>query len=305
MDRVRRQIHYEYIERLGLTGRNRTVCVLDTGISPHYDFDSRIIKYIDFTEHPLQYIHDDSGHGTHVCGILAGSGRASQGLYKGIAPQANLVVLKILDKKGNGYIDTLIEALQWLTVHAIKYGICVVNISISISPVSSLSTDEEKKHRLKNVLKKLHDQNVLIVTAAGNEGPDNDSLSVLGEQPYTLCVGCHDGNYKSHKGELCEYYSGRGTYNGKIIKPDMVAPGTEIISCQGKSRYGYTKKSGTSMSCPIISGIAVNLFELMDKKAGVDEISDIMRHGTIYVHAPRNQQGFGMVDCKKIFEPFC
>ena len=130
MDRVRRQIHYEYIERLGLTGKNRTVCVLDTGISPHYDFDRRIIKFIDFTEHPLHHIHDDSGHGTHVCGILAGSGRASQGLYKGIAPEAGLVVLKILDKKGNGHIDTLIEALQWLNIHAGKYGICVVNISI-------------------------------------------------------------------------------------------------------------------------------------------------------------------------------
>lgn len=305
MDRVRKQIHYEYIERLGLTGKNRTVCVLDTGISPHCDFDRRIIKFIDFTEHPLHHIYDDSGHGTHVCGILAGSGRASQGLYKGIAPEAGLVVLKILDKKGSGHIDTLIEALQWLNIHAGKYGICVVNISISISQSSSLSTDEEKKRRLMGILKKLYDQNILIVTAAGNEGPHNDSLSVLGEQPYTLCVGCHDGNYKSRKGDLCEHYSGRGSNDGRIVKPDIVAPGTEIVSCQGKSRYGYTKKSGTSMSCPIISGIAVNLFELMKGRAGVKEISDIMRRGTTGVNAPRNQQGFGMVDCKKIFEPFC
>ena len=149
----------------------------------------------------------------------------------------------------------------------------------------------------------LHERNILIVTAAGNEGPDNNSISILGNQNHTLCVGCHDGDYKSRSDILCEQYSGRGYACYSMMKPDVVAPGTEIVSCSGKNRRGYTSKSGTSMSCPIISGVAADLMELLGN-VPVDTIANKIRMGTTSVNTPRNQQGYGMIDCKKIFEKY-
>lgn len=303
LDRVRKQIHYEYIEKLGLTGKGVNVCVLDTGISSHIDFDHRIIEFVDLTKNPTYKIRDDSGHGTHVCGILAGSGKASGGLYKGIAIRSNLIVLKVLNHQGNGQVDTLLSALQWVLEHCSEYSIRIVNISISVSKNCSLHTDRIKLFHLKDLLYRLHEKNILIVTAAGNEGPDNNSISILGNQNYTLCVGCHDGDYKSKSDTLCEQYSGRGYAYYSMMKPDVVAPGTEIVSCSGKNRRGYTSKSGTSMSCPIISGVAADLMELLGNVA-IDTIANKIRMGTTSVNTPRNQQGYGMIDCKKIFEKY-
>lgn len=303
MDRVRKQIHYEYIEKLGLTGKGVNVCVLDTGISSHIDFDHRIIEFADLTQKNTNKIRDDSGHGTHVCGILAGSGKASDGLYKGIAVRSNLIVLKVLNDQGNGQVDTLLSALQWILEHCFEYSIRIVNISISVSKNCSLHTDRIKLFHLKDLLYRLHEKNILIVTAAGNEGPDNNSISILGNQNYTLCVGCHDGNYKSKSDPLCEQYSGRGFAYYSMMKPDVVAPGTEIVSCSGRNRRGYTSKSGTSMSCPIISGVAADLMELLGN-VPVDKIANEIRMGTTSVNTPRNQQGYGMIDCKKIFKKY-
>ena len=85
----------------GYTGKNVCVCVLDTGIYPHIDFRDRIIGFQDFVgKHMLPY--DDNSHGTHVSGIIGGDGSASGGRIRGIAPECNLVALKILDRYGNG-----------------------------------------------------------------------------------------------------------------------------------------------------------------------------------------------------------
>lgn len=303
MDRVRKQIHYEYIEKLGLTGKDINVCVLDTGISSHIDFDHRIVEFVDLTGKAMHKNRDDSGHGTHVCGILAGSGKASDGLYKGIAVCSNLIVIKVLNNQGNGQLDTLLSALEWILKYGSEYSIRIVNISISVTKNCSLNSNRMKLFRLNNLLYRLYEKNILIVTAAGNEGPDNDSISVLGNQDYTLCVGCHDGDYKSRSDKLCEQYSGRGYACYSMMKPDVVAPGTEIVSCSGKNRHGYTSKSGTSMSCPIISGVAANLMELLGN-VSVDSVANIIRMGTTSVNTPRNQQGYGMIDCKKIFEKY-
>ena len=88
------------------TGKGIGVAVLDTGIFPHIDFGSRISVFRDFTG-VRRSPYDDNGHGTHVSGILAGDGTASGGKYKGMAPESNLVALKILDRFGNGNKENL------------------------------------------------------------------------------------------------------------------------------------------------------------------------------------------------------
>ena len=113
------------IDQLGdteYTGKNVCVCVLDTGIYPHIDFRDRIIGFQDFVgKHMLPY--DDNSHGTHVSGIIGGDGSASGGRIRGIAPECNLVALKILDRYGNGKKRDVLRAFDWILKNKDVYGI--------------------------------------------------------------------------------------------------------------------------------------------------------------------------------------
>ena len=115
-----------YVEK-NLTGKGVGVAVLDTGIFPHVDFDSRIWAFQDFVN-KRTVPYDDCGHGTHVMGILGGSGKASGGKCRGIAPGCGLIALKVLDDKGNGSQDTVIRALDWIQENRETYKIRIVNI---------------------------------------------------------------------------------------------------------------------------------------------------------------------------------
>ena len=105
-----------------------SVAILDTGVYRHVDFDNRIIGFYDTVKKRTQP-YDDCGHGTHVCGIIAGSGRASNGKFKGIAPMTYIVGVKVLDNKGNGRIADVIDGVKWVLDNKEKYSIKVVNIS--------------------------------------------------------------------------------------------------------------------------------------------------------------------------------
>ena len=135
MDRVREQLHMSMAYKMGLTGRNVNVCVLDTGIFPHVDFEDRLLDFVDFTKGG-RGCYDDSGHGTHVCGILAGSGRASGGRYQGIAPEAEIIVGKILDDKGKGNVEELFSSLEWILKYKSKNKNRIMNISKCITEKS-------------------------------------------------------------------------------------------------------------------------------------------------------------------------
>ena len=117
-------------------GKNISVAILDTGIFLHPDFSGRIIAFHDFI-HQKQDPYDDSGHGTHVAGCLAGDGYLSDGRFCGIAPSCRLIIGKILDKKGNGSIDTMIDAIQWILENQEKYNVKILNIMLqNIKPTN-------------------------------------------------------------------------------------------------------------------------------------------------------------------------
>lgn len=300
MDRVRKQLHMDAVYELGLTGRNVNVCVLDTGIFYHKDFDNRLLEFIDFTGRDGRRCYDDSGHGTHVCGILAGSGRASRGRYQGIAPEAGLIVGKILNRNGKGQMQDLFHALEWILENHLQYGIRIVNISIGIPEKSDSVKDREKRELLHSYIQQFFQLGILVVTAAGNLGPARNSLSILGESTQTICVGCHDGNINFPNSKKCEIYSGRGPSIYSLRKPDVVAPGTEIISCSNQNPSGYIKKSGTSMACPIVSGLAALVLERYPAM-GIENLMAKIRGGTIDLEEPWSKQGYGMVDGEKLF----
>ena len=103
----------EEIQRGRALGQGICVAVLDTGICAHPDFGKRILEFRDFV-HRKEQMYDDSGHGTHVAGILAGDGRISGGTYAGIAPKASLLIAKVLDQDGNGSVESVLEGMRWV-----------------------------------------------------------------------------------------------------------------------------------------------------------------------------------------------
>lgn len=246
MNRVHEIIGTRKLHAAGLRGKGVGIAILDTGITKHPDFDNRILVFRDFVNYKTAW-YDDYGHGTHIAGIAAGSGKASHGEYCGMAPEANLIILKVLDFRGNGNIPTLLRALDWILMNRQKYHIQIVNISVGTTSRRGMSEDSQ----LIQVVNRVWDSGIVVCAAAGNDGPGRGTVTTPGISRKVITVGSSD---------LGADYSGRGPNASCIIKPDLVAPGYSICSC--KSTRGiatsledyYTIKSGTSMATPVVTG---------------------------------------------------
>lgn len=262
------------------TGKGIGVAFLDTGIYPHMDFDDRITGFCDFISHKKQ-IYDDNGHGTCVAGILGGSGAASYGKYKGVAPECTLVALKVLDRFGNGNKENVLKAFRWILDHRKEYHIRVVNISVG----TTYRTRNDHDVLVEGV-EKLWDEGLVVVAAAGNQGPEPGSVTAPGCSKKVITVGSSD--MLTGKGAV----SGRGPTFECVCKPDLVAPGRRIIACTPGPSNTYGMKSGTSMSTPYISG-AVALALEKDPLLTNVEIKMMLKDSAEDLGLPRNQQGWG------------
>lgn len=275
-----------------------TVAVLDSGIDAnHPDLEGNVLAFRDFIAGgPAPY--DDYGHGTHVCGCIAGSGKVLKGTYAGITPGARLVVGKILDKKGDGNVKEMISAMQWILNIKDRYHIRVLNISIG----TGSGYEKEDYDEINALLNEAWYQGIMIVCAAGNSGPASGSVSMLGMNRNIITVGCHEGQESYRFGHPCQSYSGRGVISEFYRKPDIVAPGTEIISCKaapyrGKTisdRY-YCKKSGTSMATAIVSGCCALFFERNPVESNEYCKRRLLQTARNLGEA-WNKQGYGMVN---------
>ena len=173
-------------EQENLTGKGITAAVLDTGIFPHMDFDGRIVAFRDLV-YGRETPYDDNGHGTHVCGILGGSGRASGGKYQGAAPGCRFVVVKILDRRGNGRKQDILAAIDWVCKERIRLNIRILNISVG-------TTEQEKTvdDLLVQAVERAWDDGITVVTAAGNLGPAPGSITAPGSSRKVITVGAGD-----------------------------------------------------------------------------------------------------------------
>lgn len=249
MDRVRNLIHCDKAHRLGYTGRGIGVAILDTGISMHPDYAERVRVFRDFCQHKNQP-YDDNGHGSHIAGIIAGSGRMSRGRYRGVAPSASLIALKVLDRTGNGNTKDVIEAIRWTIENREKYRIRIANISVGMLPRSK---DREREQMLAWV-DRMWDSGIFITAAAGNGGPAGSSVTLPGASSTVLTVGSSDDRDPAvRKRGLYPGYSSIGPTGECVCKPEVLAPGTEIKSCHFENN-GYLIKSGTSMATAVVSG---------------------------------------------------
>ena len=275
------------MEQLTYTGKDIGVCLLDTGISDHPDFKGRIQMFVDFISNK-KTPYDDNGHGTHVAGILCGDASASGGKYKGVAPGCRIIAVKVLDRMGNGNKEDVLRAFQWILKNYQKYRIRIVNIS-----VGTIYRTWCDHHLLSQGVEELWDQGLVVVAAAGNQGPKPGSITAPGSSKKVITVGSSDMLIGSAG------VSGRGPTFECVCKPDLVAPGNRITSCLPGGGYGI--KSGTSMSTPFISGAIARMMEKDPLLTNV-EIKMMLRDSTDDMGLPRNQQGWGKFNFKRFME---
>jgi len=261
MNRARIIINADYPDIAPYSGSGVGIAILDTGLSPSIDFTSplnRIVAFKDFVN-GLDICNDNNGHGTHVCGIACGNGNLSNKKYAGIAPGANLIVLKILDKSGRGSAATALSAIKWIIENKNKYNIRVANMSVGTS-------DRSINSSLIYAMYKAWDSGICLVTADGNAGSGNSSITTSGKNKKIITVG----NFEIPSSSC-----------------DVTAPGIDITSCMssnysfgfnGRSKKKivspyYIMMSGTSMSTPMVSGAAALLIEKYPK-ISPDEIKE-------------------------------
>lgn len=302
MDRVRELVHCPPL--CAADGSGIGVAVLDTGISLHPDFLAyggcvRVFRdFVNYRSRP----YDDCGHGTHVAGILAGSGFKSGGRYRGIAPHAHLIVLKVLDGKGNGNTADVLAALEWIGKNSGKYNIRVMNISVGTVP----RTEEKESRELLAGVEEAWDNGIVVVAAAGNNGPRPQSITVPGISRKVITVGCSDDQYYiDGRGRKRMNYSGRGPTSACVVKPDILAPGSQIVSCS--SRLGkrgekyYAVKSGTSMATPVVSGAVACLLSRRPDMSNA-EVKLALLESAVDMGFPKNRQGFGMLHVGRLLK---
>ncbi len=303
MYRVRHQIGYDTHFFSRENPNDYAVAIVDSGIVNHPDLERQVIAFYDFSNEKSEYPSDSYGHGTHVAGCLAGNGKLSKGRYQGICPSARLVVLKVLDKDGKGEAKWLIEALRFILQNYKRWNIKVVNLSLGVEK----DVKEETLDVIYKFINELIDRDLIVVCAAGNYGPKNNTIYGVGTLKDVITVGCYDGIYEQGNGLNCRMFSGRGNIDSQIIKPDIVAPGTKIVSCCNEVAYtkrrgyrnAYIEKTGTSMSAPIISGIFLGVF-LNYQGISTKEAKKIVLNAVNDIGYERNMQGNGFIDCKKI-----
>jgi subtilisin len=207
-------------------GEGATVAVIDTGIdASHPDLAGQVAGGVNILDpqHPDNW-KDDEGHGTHVSGTIAGSGR--NGGIAGVAPMAKLYAVKVLDKDGNGNYSDVIAGIEW----AMNHGIKIANMSLGA---------DEGSEPLHRAVQAALAKGMIIIAAAGNTG---GPVGFPGAYPETIAVGASDSS------DHVAPFSSRGP------EVSYIAPGVEIVST--KMGGGYTSLSGTSMASPHISGLA-------------------------------------------------
>ncbi|NLJ58511.1 MAG: S8 family peptidase [Tissierellia bacterium] len=280
------------------TGKDVTVAIIDTGIAPHGDLiypTNRIVGFKDFVNNKPKY-YDDNGHGTHCAGILAGSGYASKGKYRGIAPEANILAIKVLDENGNGNTSDILSTVQWIIENKEVYKTRIVNFSLG-----AIAQYRERRDPLVKAANKAIESGLIVIAAVGNSGPMRNTILSPATGRYVISVGAlDDRNSTSVYDETIADFSSRGPTLDRIRKPDLIAPGVDIVSLSNKNLTGYTNLSGTSMSAPMVSGAAALLLNENPNYNHFD-IKKKLLNACSRIRASSYEQGAGVLDIGKIF----
>jgi subtilisin family serine protease len=251
LDQSVRQVGAPVAWQRGLTGAGVRVAVLDTGIdTDHPDLAGKTAVSQDFTG--TGGVEDGHGHGTHVASIITGTGAASGGQYRGVAPDVTLAVGKVLDDTGWGTDDSVLAGMRWA---AAESGAKVVNMSLGSGP----SDGQDPMSVAVNTLSRQY--GTLFVISAGNFGADR-SVSSAASADDALAVG------SVSKQDEPSDFSSRGPRVGDgAAKPEISAPGGGIVAARPAGvpplgepvGDGYQRLDGTSMAAPHVAAAAAVL----------------------------------------------
>ena len=243
-------------DQYNVTGEGQTIAILDSGIdADHPDFGDRIVDRVDFSEEGLG---DPRGHGTHVAGIAAGDGTESDGEFVGVAPDAEIMDVKVLGDDGTGAFSDVVAGMEY----AIDNDADVISMSLG-GPV--LEDDP-----FGSVVADARDEDIPVVASAGNSGPGFETVGAPAAVEGAIAVGASDDD------EFDFRYSSDGPAPiSYAVKPEVTAPGTFITSTgsQDAGEAPYTEKTGTSMSAPHVSGL-IALLEDAEGDLAVEAIED-------------------------------
>ena len=291
-----------------LTGSGVTIAVIDTGIYQHDDLEGRIVGFQDFINNRTE-AYDDNGHGTHCAGDAAGNGAMSGGLYRGPAPNASIIGVKVLNKLGSGSLETVMEGVQWCIENKDSLGIDI--LSMSLGAQANPSYRQETDDPMVEMVNKAWDAGMVVCVAAGNSGPNNRTIASPGISSKIITVGAMDDkNTLPREDDTIASFSSRGPTIYNVVKPDIVAPGVNIISLRSPGSYidklqknarvgeGYISLSGTSMATPICAGVAALMLENNPNlspddvknilKSNADRWGDEFSYGAGYINAERS-----------------
>jgi len=294
------------LHEAGILGEGVKVGVIDSGVDPVCSLKGKIVSYRNFIED--EEYGDYAGHGTHVAGIIAGD----EEVYRGVAPRARIISAKVLNKKGRGSEELIGAGMMWTYVEGAE----VINLSLGVEPdpFFGFLGDSGPKSFLSRLCDALASKGVVIVAAAGNDGPEEGTIRSPGASESAITVGAVDKHRK-----LTDY-SSRGPVDG-ITKPDILAPGgilgpsippdEGIISTRSSrsERKGYpdechTSLYGTSMAAPHVSGSAALILEAVKR----EEIETINKHFFVKsiltksardLGYKRDEQGAGLIDVSR------
>ncbi|MDQ3554726.1 MAG: S8 family peptidase [Chloroflexota bacterium] len=251
-----------------LDGDDVTVAVIDTGVTRVADLDEAIVARVDLT--PDRDGLDRYGHGTHMIGIIAGDGSASRGRWRGVAPGAEVVSIKVGGWDGATDVSAVIAGIQWAVSHRARYDIRVLNLAYGTDASQSVDIDP-----LDRAVQRAWEAGILVVTAAGNRGPYGGTVSKPADDRFVLTVGASDvhGTPATYDDTVAPF-SSRGPTPDGAQRPDLVAPGISIVASrapgstidtfrpEGRQGGKYFKGTGTSQAAAIVSGVAALLFEV-------------------------------------------
>ncbi|MBO3833295.1 MAG: S8 family serine peptidase [Candidatus Brockarchaeota archaeon] len=248
------------------TGAGVKVAVLDTGIDLTHP-DLKVAGGATFVTGTKSY-NDDNGHGTHVAGIIAALDNEIG--VVGVAPGASLYAVKVLNKQGSGFISWIIAGIEW----SIDNGMQIISMSFGSTADSTALHDE---------LKAAYGKGIVLVAAAGNNGPGENTITYPAKYPEVIAVGATDEN------DYVAEWSSRGP------ELELTAPGVNIYSTyKGGS---YRMLSGTSMACPHVTG-TVALILSKNPSLSPDEVRDILQKTAIDLGSSGQDStyGYGRVD---------
>ncbi len=286
-------IECDELDNFTVSNIRHSCVVIDTGIYPHIDFvlgKNRIIKFVDLiNEQNIPY--DDNGHGTFVSGVLGGCSIVDK--YSGIDSKCNIIVIKALDGDGETNTLTVLKAMQWVLDNKSKYNIKVV--CMSFGSIVSSGVDP-----LIDGAETLWNNGIVVVSAAGNSGPSKSTIMSPAASRKIITVGAVEKDKKTGK-YMVAGFSSRGPIRN-TFKPDIVVPGVDIISTNifsSSDKNFYTKMTGTSVSTPMVAGVASLLYSI-NPRYTPDQIKYMLINSCERIEGDRNKEGFGILKLSKL-----